>query len=151
MTYTIERMQPQHVPAVAGIEQACFSTPWTINGLAEELDNPQAHFLVAVSGGIVAGYIGVQEICGEGYVTNVAVLPRYRREGIGRALLRAALDGARARNCAFLSLEVRVSNQPAIRLYESLGFTAQGIRRAFYRAPTEDAVIYTNFLKEEQT
>lgn len=142
-------MQAHHIPAVAQIERQCFSVPWTAEGLAEELDNPQAHFLVAADDGTVAGYIGVQEICGEGYVTNVAVLPQYRCAGIGRALLRAALDGARARNCAFLSLEVRVSNTPAIRLYTSLGFTAQGIRKGFYRDPAEDAAIYTFYFEEE--
>ena len=142
-------MQPQHIPAVAEIERVCFSVPWTAQGLREELDNPQAHFLVAADGGTVVGYIGVQEICGEGYVTNVAVLPPYRRAGIGRALLCAALDGARERECAFLSLEVRVSNTPAISLYTSLGFTAAGRRKNFYRDPAEDAVIYTLFLKEE--
>ena len=142
-------MQARHIPAIAEIERQCFSTPWTAQGLAEELGNPQAHFLAASESGTVAGYIGVQEICGEGYVTNVAVLPQYRRRGVGRALLLAALDGAGARNCAFLSLEVRVSNLPAIRLYESLGFAAQGTRKSFYRDPAEDAIIYTKFLKEE--
>lgn len=149
MGYTIEPMRPQDIPAIAEIERQCFSTPWTAQGLAQELDNPQAHFLTALENETVAGYIGVQEICGEGYVTNVAVLPQYRRRGIGRALLLAALDGAKLRNCTFLSLEVRVSNLPAIRLYASLGFAAQGRRKNFYRDPPEDAVIYTNYLKEE--
>ena len=144
-------MRECNLSAVAAIEAACFAAPWTAEGLAEELQNPQAHFLVAEAGGETAGYIGVQEICGEGYVTNVAVLPQYRRQGIGERLLRAAIDGARARGCAFLSLEVRVGNEAAIRLYEKLGFRAQGTRKNFYRNPTEDAYIYTIFLKEEAT
>ena len=144
-------MGERHLTAVADLETVCFAAPWTREGLAEELRNPQAHFLVAEANGETAGYIGVQEICGEGYVTNVAVLPEYRRQGIGARLVHAAVDGARARGCDFLSLEVRVGNDAAIRLYEKLGLRAQGRRKNFYRDPTEDAYIYTIFLKEETT
>lgn len=144
-------MRENHLSAVAALETVCFAAPWTREGLAEELRNPQAHFLVAEVHRETAGYIGVQEICGEGYVANVAVLPEYRRQGIGARLVRAAVDGARVRGCDFLSLEVRVGNEAAIRLYEKLGFRVQGRRKNFYRDPTEDALIYTIFLKEETT
>ena len=144
-------MRESHLDAVAALETVCFASPWTREGLAQELRNPQAHFLVAEAGGKIVGYIGVQEICGEGYVTNVAVLPEYRRNGIGERLVRAAVDGARARGCEFLSLEVRVGNETAIRLYEKLGFRPQGKRKNFYRDPTEDAYIYTILFKEEST
>lgn len=142
-------MRESHLNAVAALETVCFASPWTREGLAEELRNPQAHFLVASADGAVAGYIGVQEICGEGYVTNVAVLPDLRRQGIGERLVRAAIRGARERGCDFLSLEVRVGNETAVRLYERLGFRQAGRRKDFYRDPTEDAWIYTIFLKEE--
>ncbi len=144
-------MRENHLDAVAVLETVCFAAPWTREGLAEELRNPQAHFLVAERDGETAGYIGVQEICGEGYVTNVAVLPQYRRKGIGERLVREAVRGAKLRGCDFLSLEVRVGNEAAIRLYERLGFQRQGRRKAFYRDPTEDALIYTIFLKEAIT
>lgn len=144
-------MGERHLNAVAALETVCFASPWTREGLAEELSNPQAHFLVAEADGETAGYIGVQEICGEGYVTNVAVLPEYRRQGIGERLVREAVRGAETRGCSFLSLEVRVGNETAIRLYERLGFRAQGRRKNFYRDPTEDAYIYTILLKEETT
>ena len=145
MERTIVPMDGTHVPAVAALEDVCFSTPWSAQGLAEELENPQAHVLTALVGETVAGYIGVQEISGDAYVTNVAVLPEYRRQGIGRALLCAAIDGARRRGCAFLTLEVRPSNADAIRLYVSLGFSLMGRRKGFYRDPAEDALIYTLF------
>lgn len=144
-------MRESHLDAVAALETVCFTAPWTREGLAEELQNPQAHFLVAEADGETAGYIGVQEICGEGYVTNVAVLPKYRRQGIGAQLVRAAIHGAEERGCDFLSLEVRVGNEAAVRLYEKLGFRVQGKRRNFYRDPTEDAFIYTILFKEETT
>jgi GNAT superfamily N-acetyltransferase len=68
------------------------------------------------------GYIGVQEICGEAYITNVAVFANHRKNGVGRLLLKTAQNGARARKCEFITLEVRVSNVPAISLYESEGY-----------------------------
>jgi len=144
-------MRESHLDAVAALETVCFSAPWTREGLAEELRNPQAHFLVAEADGSAVGYIGVQEICGEGYVTNVAVLPQYRRQGIGERLMREAVSGAKDRGCDFLSLEVRVSNEAAIRLYERLGLHMMGRRKNFYRDPAEDAYIYTIMLKEETT
>ncbi len=151
MQMQIVPMRENHLDAVAALETVCFAAPWTREGLAEELSNPQAHFLVAEEDGVVAGYIGVQEICGEGYVTNVAVLPQFRRRGIGERLVREAVDGAHGRGCDFLSLEVRVSNEAAIRLYERLGFHREGKRKNFYRDPAEDAYIYTILLKEETT
>lgn len=151
MAIEIVPIRENHLNAVAALETVCFPTPWTREALAEELPNPQAHFLVAEADGAVAGYIGVQEICGEGYVTNVAVLPQYRRRGIGERLLREAACGAKARGCDFLSLEVRVGNEAAIRLYRRIGFSLQGRRKDFYRDPTEDALIYTLFFKEVST
>ena len=141
-------MNASHIPALTELESVCFSTPWTAEGFAEELDNPLAHFAVAEDDGQVLGYIGVQEICGEGYVADFAVFPAYRGRGIGTALLRHALDGAKARGCAFLSLEVRTGNDGAIRLYEALGFEQVGLRRQFYKDPAEDARIYTKYFEE---
>jgi ribosomal-protein-alanine N-acetyltransferase len=120
----------------------------TQNALAEELSNADSHFLVAECGG-VAGYIGVQEICGEAYITNVAVFENYRKKGIGRELIRAACDGAKGRGCEFITLEVRESNSSAIALYESEGFEVAGIRKNFYSDPTENALIMTKNFSED--
>ena len=141
--------EARHIPQLAALETECFSSPWTAEGFAEELNNPQAHFLVAEQDGNSVGYIGVQEICGEAYITNVAVSTPYRRQGVASALLKAAADGAISRGCSFLTLEVRESNAQAIRLYEARGFRYVGTRKAFYRDPTEDAKLYTLFFEEE--
>ena len=87
----------------------------------------------------------MQEICGEAYITNVAVTSAERRCGVGRALLRAACGGAELRNCEFITLEVRVGNSPARDLYESEGFKPVGVRKNFYTRPQEDGVIYTKY------
>jgi [ribosomal protein S18]-alanine N-acetyltransferase len=142
MNYTIIPMNKSHISAVANIEKVCFASPWTEEGIAEELENSLAHFLVAV-GEEVMGYIGVHEICGEGSITNVAVMTNFRCKGIGKALVSAAIKGAKERNCEFITLEVRKSNFPAISLYSSLGFEQVGLRKNFYSSPNEDAVLMT--------
>ena len=148
ITMKIEPMQEKHIPAIAELERVSFSVPWSENGLREELDNENAHFLAAVSGDKLLGYMGVHEICGEAYITNVAVFPEYRRLGVGEALIDAATQGAENRGCEFITLEVRVSNTPAIELYKKEGYNVVGQRKNFYSNPTEDAYIMTRYLKE---
>lgn len=130
---------------IAKIERACFSTPWSEKSIEESLNNPSSHFYVAYINDEVAGYMGVQIFSGEGYVTNVATLPEFRRNGIAKALIARALEN----NMEFLTLEVRESNAPAIKLYEGFGFKVVGKRPRFYREPTEDAILMTKFLKED--
>ena len=149
MNYVITEMTAGSIDGIAEIEKVCFSSPWTREGIAQELSNPYSHFLTAVTDTVIAGYIGVQEICGEAYITNVAVLPSYRGNGIAKALLNGAISGAKSRNCEFITLEVRESNAPAIALYESLGFETVGKRKNFYSNPTEDAILYTLFFGKE--
>lgn len=148
MRVEITEMTAAHIPKLAELEKECFSTPWTAEGLAQELCNPQAHFLVAEAQGEAVGYLGVQEIVGEGYITNIAVFPQYRGQGIAAALLQSAAEGAAERDCSFLTLEVRESNAPAIALYKKMGYTDVGQRKNFYRDPTENARIYTKYLKD---
>ena len=140
MNFEIVEMKAEHIPEIARLETVCFSSPWSEKSLSEEIENENSHFLVAVSEKVL-GYIGVQEICGEAYITNVAVFREYRTHGIGRALLKSAYFGAKERNCEFITLEVRESNIAAIALYESEGFEKAGIRKNFYSSPTENGVI----------
>ncbi|MBR5472577.1 MAG: ribosomal protein S18-alanine N-acetyltransferase [Clostridia bacterium] len=129
------------IPAIADIEKACFSTPWSENAILESM-NATTTFYAAYQNDVVAGYMGVSKIAGEGYVTNVAVLPPYRRNGIGKALLEYVIADCKD-TLEFISLEVRVSNAPAIALYERAGFKEVGLRKRFYTHPDEDALIMT--------
>ena len=144
MNYGIVEMNAEHISEIARLEIVCFSEPWSEKSLSEELENENSHFLAAVSDNLL-GYIGVQEICGEAYITNVAVFGEYRNCGIGRALLKAACNGAKERNCEFITLEVRESNFAAIALYESEGFEKAGLRKNFYSDPSENGIIYTKY------
>lgn len=137
-------MNADHLDEIAELEQVCFSTPWSRNMLAEELDNACSAFLVALDdGGHVAGYAGLQVILDEGYITNVAVQPEYRRQGVAGQLLAVFLNFAKGNHLAFLTLEVRASNYGAIALYGGLGFRSVGRRKNYYEHPKEDAIIMT--------
>jgi ribosomal-protein-alanine N-acetyltransferase len=146
MNFEIVKMVSDHIAEIAQLEIVCFSSPWSEKSLSDELENENSHFLVAVSD-VVLGYIGVQEICGEAYITNIAVFGEYRKSGVGRSLLKSACDGAKSRGCEFITLEVRESNAPAISLYESEGFERVGIRKNFYSSPIENAVLFTKYFE----
>ena len=137
-------MTAEHLDEVAELEKICFSDPWSRNLLAQSLQDELSTFLAAVDeSGHVAGYAGLQIVLDEGYIDNVAVRPDFRRRGVADELLRAFLRLARTNRLAFLTLEVRASNAPAIALYRKWGFQEAGRRANYYEHPTEDALIMT--------
>lgn len=143
-------MEETHISRLAEIERACFHAPWSEGALREEIG--KGIFLVALDGqGIPAGYVGCQTVLDEGYITNVAVCPERRRQGIARQLLQELADHALAQNLAFVTLEVRASNAPAIALYTKAGYVPVGQRKNFYRAPTEDAILMTWHIRTADT
>ena len=135
------RMNESHVKAVAELEKLCFSEPWSENSVASELKNKLALWLVAEEDGRVAGYIGSQTCGDESDVMNVAVHPDFRRRGIAEALVKDLVEQLKAIGSRCLTLEVRASNDPAIALYEKMGFLEVGRRKNYYRNPREDALI----------
>ena len=150
MYYEIVPMDRSHISQIAQLERECFSTPWTEAMLEEELFNPQASFIVAEDGeGNVLGYAGLHVVLDEGYIDNIAVEPDARRHGVASALLDVYCRFG-AVNLAFLTLEVRASNAPAIGLYEKYGFQRAGIRPGYYQRPREDAVIMTREFPQNQ-
>lgn len=134
-------MDETHVSQVAMIERLCFSLPWTEACIAKELTNPLSCWLVAMDGDTVAGYIGSQSVLGEADIMNVAVAPQFRRRGIAEALLGELQQVLKAQGVYCLTLEVRVSNDAAIALYEKLGYREVGRRPNYYHRPKEDALI----------
>ena len=141
----IKKFEAQYLHDVCEIEKICFSAPWSKQDLSAQINSETSHFLVAVDDDDTAvGYMGLQIFSGEGYVTNVAVLPQYRKQGIAESLILEQLKN----EMDFITLEVRKSNAPAIRLYSKTGFETVGVRPRFYSNPDEDAVIMTKFLKK---
>ena len=136
-----EPMTQAHVTQIAQLEKLCFSDPWSENSIASELNNLLSLWLVALDGETVAGYIGSQSVEGESDMMNVAVHPDYRRRGIGEALVAKLVTALGEKGNHSLSLEVRTSNDPAIALYQKMGFSQVGRRPNYYRNPREDALI----------
>ena len=137
----ITGMQEKHLPALAELEKQCFHAPWSEKMMREDLGG--GIFLVAEQDVEVQGYVGCQTVLDEGYITNVAVSPDFRRQGIARALIAELTAKAGENKLAFVTLEVRESNAPAIALYAGAGFAPVGKRKNFYSNPTENAVLMT--------
>lgn len=149
MEYQIIPMTPAQLPQAAALERACFSHPWTEQALAEDLDNELLTLLAAVGeDGTLLGYGEVRTVLDEGTLERIAVAPQFRRHGAAEALLRRFLDDGRGK-LAFLTLEVRAGNVPAIGLYEKLGFEVVGRRRNYYREEGEDALLMTVVLRHD--
>lgn len=137
---TVERLTAVHLPEVAKLESLCFSDPWSEKALGL-LVTDGAYGAVCLVNGHVMAYGGVLWAPDEGQITNIATHPDARRCGMGAAILEHLIREARSRGCEQLSLEARVSNIPAIALYERYGFLKMGLRRGFYKHPTEDAYV----------
>lgn len=142
----IRRAVRADASSFARIEKECFSRPWDENAFEESFDNGCSVFFAAENDdSAVVGFIGADDVGGEVYISNVAVNESCRRQKIGSALVAAMLDYCEESGAQFITLEVRVSNEAAIALYEKNGFENLGRRKNFYSAPTEDAFIMTKY------
>ena len=138
----------RHLEALEALEQAWFSLPWTRDMLLSQLPDENHEFLAAEDeSGKLLGYVGMMCVLDEGYISNVAVDPACRRQGIGDLLIRELLARAEKRDLSFVTLEVRKHNAPAIALYRKHGFSPVGLRKNYYEAPVENAILMTKFLK----
>ena len=138
---TVRNMQMKDVWPVSRIEQEIFSKPWSYQGFVDALNLGSTIFRVAEEEGKIIGYIGMYLSLDEGEITNVAVAVTERQRGVGGLLLTEMKKEAERRSVARIVLEVRVSNDSAVRLYERSGFKNCGVRKGFYDMPKEDAYI----------
>jgi len=137
-------MTLEDLPAVHDIERRSFAVPWPDDAYRSELrTNRLASYVVARAGEAVIGFAGIWVMVDEAHVTTFAVDPRWRRRGAGERLLLALLDLSVARGAREATLEVRLSNLPARKLYEKYGFRPVGIRPRYYSDNGEDALIMT--------
>lgn len=141
-SFIIVPIEQRYISPIAKLEKVCFSEPWTAKGLIDSYKSG-TKFFAAENGSRLIGYIGIKAVIDEGYITNVAVFPQYRRQGAATALINKVFEYAMEKSLSFVSLEVRVSNSDAVSLYEKLGFVTEGRRKDFYRNPREDALIMT--------
>lgn len=136
----VRPMTEDDLDKVVTMEKQIFSTPWSKQNFEESLSKSYSYFYVAVLSDIV-GYCGVHNLGGDGEITNVAVDETQRGKGIAYEMLSYAMEETAKKGVEAFTLEVRISNTPAIKLYEKLGFENKGIRKNFYENPTEDAMI----------
>ena len=163
--FIIRRMTPEDLPGVLTVERTCFTEPWSEASYRAALLQPYTTYYVAeavvadlvpaegtqsltAAGSRIIATCGLYNLAGEGELTNVAVLPGWRGLGISRRLLERLFEESEE-EIGDYTLEVRAGNLPAIRLYESFGFTAEGRRPGFYDRPREDALIYWKRRKKE--
>jgi [ribosomal protein S18]-alanine N-acetyltransferase len=140
----VEAMTLDDLPAVHAIERASFAVPWPDDAYRNEiLTNRLASYVVARLGEDVVGFAGIWVMVDEAHITTFAVDPRFRRRGVGERLLLALLDLSVQRLAREATLEVRLSNLPARKLYEKYGFRPVGIRPRYYSDNGEDALIMT--------
>ncbi len=140
----IEPMTVDDIPAVHTHERSSFAVPWPDDAYRNEvLTNRLASYVVARAGDEVVGFAGLWVMVDEAHITTFAVHPRWRRRGVGQRLLLRLLELANDRRAREATLEVRLSNMPARRLYEKYGFRPVGIRPRYYSDNGEDALIMT--------
>ena len=141
----IAAMRVEDIPDVHEVERASFPVPWPAYAFRQELEtNRLARYLVARAGDEVVAYGGLWMMVDEAHVTTFAVLPAWRRRGIGARLLLALLDLAVELGASVATLEVRLTNREARRLYERFGFRPAGVRPRYYADNAEDALIMTS-------
>ena len=132
----------EDAPAIAEMEILCFSSPWSLETIINEIvENKLALYVVAEVDGLVVGYVGIWLVVDEGHITNVAVHPDWRRKHIAEAIIATLIDVTESHGVMAHTLEVRASNTPAQKLYEKFGFKPMGVRKGYYEDNNEDAII----------
>ena len=150
----IRVMTESDISRVAQMEAQIFTDPWSEKVYRETFELEGVCYLVAINNDdetsetpLIIGAAGIRNIAGTGEITNVMITPEFRGRGIAKRMLTELLERGRELGATEFTLEVRVSNDEAVKLYEKLGFVREGIRPGFYRNPPEDAAIY--WLREQ--
>ncbi len=143
MNLSVKPMKKEDIKDVIAIEKSAYGEHhWSEESFMSELSNDLAKYYSAYDeNGKLIGYCGSWHILEEAHITNIAVLPEYRRKHIGERLLRTVIDNCYKDMVKYITLEVRVSNKPAIALYEKYGFKSLGTRKGYYQDNNEDALI----------
>lgn len=146
---SISKLSPADVEGVFRVSQQSFAAPWSLEAIEAEIHNPLAWYLVARAEAAVIGFLGAWLVMDEVQITNIAVAPDWRGQGVASKLLADLIDTMMTRAMTTMILEVRNSNLPARHLYESAGFQYAGYRRNFY-PDGEDAHVMTLDLTQKK-
>jgi len=140
-TLRFEPLRESHIPAILEIEKTSNTAPWSERSFKNELDHKHGIFLVGFLQGEVVAYGGVWLVVDEAHVTTIAVAEAQRRQGIGQRLMIELLEKAKGQGMVCSTLEVRASNEGAIKMYEKFGYTITATRKGYYPDNKEDAVV----------
>lgn len=149
MKIEVRDLRTEDLDEVCRIEEASFSMPWKREDFQGLIDSDNSIYLVILADGRVAGAAGYTFNGFDGYINNVVIDVDRRGQGLGKVLMKELLTVGRKNGVSEFTLEVRVSNTPAIKLYESFGFKSEGVRKNFYERPVEDALVM--WLREAQS
>jgi len=141
MNISIDLMKEEDIDSVLEISSLSFSIPWSKDSYIQELTNPIARYLVAKIDNKIVGFVGTWIVLDESHITNIAIHPNYRKQGMGSSLLEAFLKYCKSQGCIAYTLEVRNSNKAARTLYEKYNFKQEGVRKGYYEDTKEDAII----------
>ena len=137
----IRRMQVADLPRVVEIERACFGERWTLASFQNELSNSASTYFVVLEDDQIVGYAGYWLILEEAHITTIGVDPAYQRRGLGELMMLDLVEHAAQHGARWVTLEVRLSNVGAQKMYEKFGFTSLGRRKGYYQDNNEDALI----------
>ena len=141
-------MTAEDIDGVLKVEESCFAIAWTRAGFEREMnENKLAIYFVAKDGQKIVGYAGMWHVVTEGQITNVAVLEEYRGQKVGSLLMEALIKTAEEREMIGITLEVKISNYPAQKLYTKYGFKPEGFRKNYYKDTNEDAVVMWKYFE----
>lgn len=140
----------ENIEEIELIEKSCFAQPWSQSSIKQSIINGNYFFGVFLDN-ILCGYGSMNVVFDEGYINNIAVLNNHRKKGLGKAIINKMIAFGSDKKLSFLSLEVRQSNEIAIKLYSSAGFKWAGQRKNYYTSPLEDALILTKYFNKEET
>ncbi len=143
-----EPLKYEHLEQMAQIEREAFDTPWTVNMFIPEVESPEAVYLVGVRGNEVLCYGGFHKIVDEAHITNIAVRASERGRGLGKMLMSALISKAKESDAKHITLEVKSTNEKALKMYLDFGFTVEGIRKRYYNNRDDAYVMWLHFQED---
>lgn len=143
------RLEEKYLDSLCEADKVCFKVNWSRNLFEQEITNDKAYYILALNEENVVGYGGLNYVLDEGYITNIAVIPKFRNMGIASELLKYIEEYAKGIELEFITLEVRESNLSAINLYNKFGFERVGMRKNYYSDNRETAILMTKTLKRQ--
>lgn len=141
-------LKQEYLDNLIRLENLCFNIPWSRNMFYNDISNPNAYYVIALDDNKVIGYCGVYKVLDEASITNIAVHPDHRKQGIATKILNIIIDHCIRNDMSFVTLEVRESNKNAINLYTKSGFVVVGQRKNYYSDNHETAILMTKYIKE---